>query len=117
MLPLLPALILLILQGPANLDIVQPGASLQPALYALQGLKPHDKASKEALASALKKSPALAFAFAHLLDVDLDIDEAPTTAGAVHEPTLDVHVVPTRSPSSPPEGFLDCRRSRDGPVS
>lgn len=113
MLPLLPALILLILQGPANLDAVQSQAAHKPALQALQGLK-QDQATKEALARAVEKSPALAFAFAQLFGID--ITEQPELKAPAEESAEGARECFKDLPPPPiPEGFLDCRRSRDGP--
>lgn len=112
MFPLLPALILLILQGSANLDASYSGATLQPALHVLQGMR-QDEASKEAFVKAIKRSPALAYAFAHILGLSL-VEDEPKVRDTAEPPKRIAYPDPEPLPLA--DGFLQCRRSRDGPI-
>jgi hypothetical protein len=137
MLPLLPALILLLLNGPANIERMAEGGALPAALAAIQQrIDAGDRVSTSraradqfALASLLSLSgdPQISHALARLLISDLgsriaDIhDSDPALASRLAE--LDAARSESRSKIQDPEseivqdGFAESQRSRDGPLS
>jgi hypothetical protein len=121
MLPLLPALILLILQGPSDMERVTRDARLPAALSALtrhiEG--GHDRSftdeEQAAIASLLATSrdPELAHALLLILQTG--------SVGSGHRPPdlgderLEPGGAPPPTLGRPSEGFLQAQRTRDGP--
>ncbi len=117
MLPLLPALILLLLQGPANIERMAHDGHLQAALTAIQRHMPERKvnrADEAVLASLLAVSTdrQLSRALVQLL------------AFAETDPPVERVVIPAETSAPIPippslgrlrEGFAASQRSRDGP--
>ncbi|HTQ09929.1 MAG TPA: hypothetical protein VMI31_07670 [Fimbriimonadaceae bacterium] len=116
MLPLLPALILLILQGPASFE--RTAWNGQSAAW-LDGLHRQTEAKSRAadatLASLLSGSHrSVAQALARLLS--LTQGEGPKTPASTPESAEEKALAPAPAAiGSPAEGFYACRRSRDGP--
>lgn len=126
MLPLLPALILLLLNGPANIERLAEGGALPAALAAIQQRidTPQTRGSLQARADhlamasllSLSGDPQISRALARLLAFNVVSDEPkPVPAGVTAEPE-DTEPPPIeRSLGKPQDGFLRCQRSRDGP--
>jgi hypothetical protein len=112
MLPLLPALLLLIFRGPSVAEKANLGAAFQPKEAVYQKFASRKSSRSQALRALLSISehPAFTQAIAELLQL---IPDEPAT--------------PLSKPASPKrsrleatkrdlqDGFCDCRRSRDGP--
>jgi hypothetical protein len=120
--PLLPALILLLLQGPANVERMALDGRLPAALEALQARMPDQDVSARgqavALASLLAVSgdPQLSHALFALLRIPPQVaaTEQPKAVKPLEEPT-GPPLVP-KSLGSSQAGFLKLQRSRDGPA-
>jgi hypothetical protein len=135
MLPLLPALILLLLNGPANIERMAEVGALPAALAAIQHRidsgetvsLSQARADQFALASLLSLSgdPQISHALARLLISDLgsrttdlgESDVAPASRLVELESLGSNQISPIRDPQSefPQDGFADSQRSRDGP--
>jgi len=120
MLPLLPALILLLLQGPAGIQRMASNGQLPGALDALHrqiARSPESTRSADevVLASLLAVSgdKTMSRALMQLL-VCIQPDE-PKKATTVREESPPVAIPP--SLGTPQDGYLDGRLSRDGPLS
>src|ERR1044072_6238323 len=119
MLPLLPALILLLLQGSAGSQRLScghlPGAI--EALHRQMSVSPESRrVADEVFATLLVRSGSKDFSRALLQALDLISEPETETA-----PTLVVEdeshpITPPHCLGSPQEACYDCRRSRDGPV-
>ena len=135
MLPLLPALILLLLNGPANIERMADGGALPAALAAIQHRidsgeavnLSQARADQLALASLLSLSgdPHSSHALARLLISDLgsrtsdlhQSDVAPESRLVELEPSGSDQRSPIRDPRSEiQEGHAESQRSRDGPI-
>ena len=127
MLPLLPALILLLLNGPAHVERMAEGGALPAALAAIQQRAERPGSFKQAradelmLASLLSLSgdPQVSHALARILSIQYTNEPA---ASAQPEGLLRAEPAgeppPTDSPSGKTrDGFLNSQRSRDGPAS
>jgi hypothetical protein len=124
MLPLLPALILLILQGPSSVERMAWDGRLPAALHALGRQIERSPAERTAadeivLASllAVSQDPALTQALLLLLEAGAQDEAAqgtPALSAAsfepAHPPDFPLHLGTTAP------GFLDAQRSRDGPL-
>lgn len=113
MLPLIPALLMLILNGPATAE--QPSRSAQwnavfRAYASAQRSDVHVEIPQELIANS--SNAQFAHALVSLLIQSLDRDE-PAKAEAIRTPFVPIN--PLFSDRTPP-GFEDCRRSRDGPA-
>ncbi len=135
MLQLLPALILLLLNGPANIERMAEGGALPAALAAIQhridsgesASLSQDRADRFALASLLSLSgdSQISHALVRLLISDLgsrisdlrESDVAPDGRFFQLEPLDSDQRSPIRDPISgiAQEGFAESQRSRDGP--
>jgi protein involved in temperature-dependent protein secretion len=121
MLPLLPALILLLLQGPSNIERLAHEGRLQGALQAVHAqlqrpaLAADDQ--RKVLAELLAKSgdAGLARALTQLLTLVLDEpgDNVQVRSRATRETAL--HGLSPTFAADLADGFLACRRTRDGP--
>jgi hypothetical protein len=122
MLPLLPALILLLLQGPAGIERMAGAGQLPGALDALhrQIANAPQKvraADEVVLASLLAASGDQAMSQALLRLLAMITPEVPAEARRIIlleevSPPVPIPV----SLGSPRDGYLACRRSRDGPA-
>ena len=128
MLPLLPALILLLLNGPANLERMAERGALPAALAAIhQKAAPQNqtlnsaKAEQYALASLLSLTgdPQLSRALAQIFSLQVACEVLPSAqppaikeADSSGEPPPIAHSI-----GKPQRGFLHSQRSRDGPYS
>lgn len=127
MLPFLPALILLLLHGPANIERLAEGGALPAALAAIQ--QRIDAPEHRALAS--KRADQLALASLLALSGDKEISNALARILAVNivcetpaqakpailesEQTQDSDPPKERCLGRPQDGFIGSQRSRDGP--
>lgn len=122
MLPLLPALILLLLQGPAGIERMAWNGQLPGAIDALHrqisegpdGVAAAENAvfaSLLAVSSDRSMSRALLQLLAYV-DVSTPETSAPILASEECGPPITV----PPSLGSPDEGYFTCRRSRDGPA-
>jgi hypothetical protein len=123
MLPILPALLLLILQGPSSIERLAHEGRLPEALQAVsRQLEMQDNGSERSkdaeaavLASllAMGSDPDLSHALFQLLSLD-QLDAPPT-----HSSNADLRVeppdIPTYEISRIPDAFRTCGRTRDGP--
>lgn len=120
MLPILPALLLLLLQGPANIDRMAAEGRLPAALKSMhRGIAaPANRLSSAAdnvvLASliAVSSDHEISQVLLNILSlVETGVENSPSEFGAE----------PRQSIAGPPQlgaltdGFLSCQRSRDGP--
>jgi hypothetical protein len=121
MLPLLPALILLLLQGPSNFERLAIGARLPEALEAIHrqmsepGSSVLTSSDEQALADliATKSGAELTQALISFLCGRPEIvRERQDLAAFVHAGSF-----PEQSPPPTSDGFARCQRSRDGPRS
>jgi len=121
MFPLLPALLLLLLQGPTNLDRgVQQGAWPSPVRSVQQNPARHEMAEQEALVSllALLGNPELGDqaqleeALCALLSTPITVQTAPVF-GAEQVGKTSIRAAGT---STPRDGFVRAQRTRDGPA-
>lgn len=119
MLPLLPALILLLLQGPSNVERLALEGRLPAALQAVHATLDRPalpaEEQRKVLAQLLSVSSdaELTRVFASLLALvtdDPETKDAETPGEERSAPTL-----PTETRARVPDGFLACQRSRDGP--
>lgn len=130
MLPLLPALILLLLSGPANIERLAEGGALPAALAAVQqrvAASPNSdkelaqaRADQFALASLLSLSgdPQLSRALAHIFAIHVACEPIPSARPtSLSEESKSEPPPPARSIGKPQSGFLRSQRSRDGPCS
>lgn len=118
MFPLLPALILLLLNGPANLERLAADGRLPAALASVQAradqAKNLSRADELALASLLTLDGSTADALFRLLASDSLISEnreEPLVAPEVDQTPPDV----PPELGDPHDGLGTCRNSRDGP--
>lgn len=125
MLPILPALLLLILQGPSSIEKMALDGRLPAALEAVsRRMEAQDhrsgsieKADAAVLASllALSGDPDLSHALIQLLS----LDQGPDTSGKAKLRKLDEWIervrLDTNSEPILPEPSLESQRSRDGP--
>ncbi|HVT13414.1 MAG TPA: hypothetical protein VHE55_14200 [Fimbriimonadaceae bacterium] len=122
MLPLLPALILLLLQGPANVERMAGSGQLPGALQALH---------RQMASTPSETCKAEEVVFASLLAVSSDKDmsrillrlltfiEPPDAERTPIPASFEESSPPAPIPPSlgaPQDGYFDCRRSRDGPA-
>ncbi len=114
MLPLIPALLMLILNGPATAE--QPSRSAQwnavfRACASAQRSDAHIQIPQELIANS--SNAQFTHALFSLLIQSLDREESVAQTVAIREP-----FAPIAQPSGDrtPPGFEDCRRSRDGPA-
>ncbi len=115
MLHLIPALLLLILNGPANAE--QPSqAQWSAAIRALHASAGPQKIESSIERNLLKCSndPQFTQALLNLLCQSLDHRETPTRA---LEPRERFEKILPQRVGRTGEGFEECRRSRDGPIS
>lgn len=126
MLPILPALLLLILQGPSSIERMALDGRLPAALEAvtrqLEGQNHRstsvEKADAAVLASllAFSSDPGLSHALFQILNLDRPVDTTRTSLVGIDESDSDRNpTVFADKPHSIPDGALECRRSRDGP--
>jgi hypothetical protein len=123
MLPLLPALILLLLKGPAGIERMAWNGQLPSALHALhrQMAKAPERtcaADEVVFASLLAVSgnKDMSRALLHLLTyVEPAATETPTHVAKSDEASPPVPIPPTLG--TPSNGYFACQRSRDGPLS
>lgn len=115
MLPLLPALLLLLLQGPSNIERLAQDGRLPEALDSLhRQMFVSPGAADLAMSSLLQMSgdESLAQALATLLSTP----EAPAISSARWQSdVISLPVLPSRERVSVAEGFSENRRTRDGP--
>ncbi|MBC8065182.1 MAG: hypothetical protein H7Y17_10155 [Chlorobia bacterium] len=127
MLPILPALLLLILQGPSSIERMALDGRLPAALEAVtRQLEGQDhrntsveKSDAAVLASllAFSSDPGLSHALFQILNVDQPIDALRTIPFGADEPDSDWNLnFYADEPSAVPEEILECQRSRDGPL-
>ena len=109
MLPILPALLLLFLQGPANIERLAHEGRLPAALEAVQRIEGHSDASLAALLAA-SSTTELSSALLALFRL------SETTPQAAREPIEDRLEYPDIPARKPFWGFASCQRSRDGPL-
>jgi len=127
MLPLLPALILLLLNGPANLERMAEHGALPKALQAIhQRSLDNDqkldsaKADQFALASLLSLTgdPQLSSALAQIFSIQVAAEAQPVSSTFSQAESDDSDPPPVdRTIGTPQRGFLSSQRSRDGPLS
>lgn len=122
MLPLLPALILLLLQGPAGIERMAANGQLPGALHAL-----HRQMAKAQEKTCVRDDVVLASLLAAGQDKSMSraLLQLLTSVDALFAEPIPAKPEPSRDIVSPPlvatclgtpqEGFFDCRRSRDGP--
>lgn len=123
MLPLIPALILLLLQGPSNFERLAQDGRLHQALDAVQrqsnlpnGIPLKEEEAEAVLASMLSAAsdPQLSQAILHLLTMTTAKPSRPSLVLPVEEPVQ--AWVPTPDSGPPlPEGRQRGSRTRDGP--
>jgi hypothetical protein len=118
MLPFLPALILLFLQGPAGIERMAVNGHLPGALEALHRQMPDNArpADEVVFASLLAATTDKEMSRA-LLQLFTLMEPAPAPVSkpvVVQESSPPVPIPPTLG--APIDGFFACRRSRDGPV-
>ena len=115
MLPILPVLLLLFFQGPANIERMAHEGRLPAAIEAIQRLDGEASAEREAFASLLAASKDADFTQA-LFTILRWVDAPATTPQAAILPEgaerLPIHSVASLAIS---DGFQASRRSRDGP--
>lgn len=127
MLPILPALLLLILQGPSSIEKMALEGRLPAALEAIgrqMESKSHrvgalDSSNEAVLATlwAFSGDPGLSKALYRLLALDQEQDSAqPTSNDPSFETKASPATVPTGRHGPLPGQFSDCQRSRDGPL-
>jgi len=129
MLPLLPALILLLLNGPANIERMAAHGSLPAALAAIQqradaprnGQLSGATAEQYALASLLSLTgdPQVSRALAQIFSLQVACEVLPSAqpqAAAEADSSGEPPPI-ARSIGKPHRGFLHSQRSRDGPFS
>ncbi|WP_144240978.1 hypothetical protein [Fimbriimonas ginsengisoli] len=115
MFPLLPVLILLLLHGPSNIERLAHEGRLPSGLEVFHrevepAIAQRDRAILALLAS---RDPQFSSAlFAILRTEDQPARPKPKKQQSEARPVISVGDSPT-----PPDGFEDCRRSRDGPLS
>lgn len=120
MFPLLPALLLLILQGPAKVERMACDGRLPGALEALHrqisapssGIRAADESVLASLVG-LSGDHALSCALMHLFAL-AGPEPAPVESGRVIEEVAPILSAPPPS-GRLQDGFDDCRRTRDGP--
>jgi hypothetical protein len=128
MLNLLPALLLLLLNGPANIERMAEGGALPAALASIQQridspdrqVSAAARADQMALASLLSMSgdPRMSQALARIFCLNIVCEPVPS---AKPEKLLDEESGSEPPPvvrvdGQPRDGFLDSQRSRDGPA-
>lgn len=116
MLPLIPALLMLILNGPATADRPIQAAHWVEAIKALHACVDRAKTGADIQEELLEYSgsPEFAHALYKLLVTADGVDEGPKAAS---EPVERPTIRPNDAPIALPDGFIDGRRSRDGPAS
>jgi hypothetical protein len=126
MLPILPALLLLILQGPSSIEKMALDGRLPAALEAVsRRMEAQDhrsgsieKADAAVLASllALSNDPDLSKALFCLLALDAPLDAPAVSLGIAEEPSREPRSLPIDSDAPRvPDGWFENQRSRDGP--
>lgn len=125
MLPFLPALILLLLHGPANIERLAEGGALPAALAAIQQridapehrALANKRADHLALASllALSGDKEISSALARILSLNI-VCEPQAPAALQAEPEQGSDPPQERCLGRPQDGFLGSQRSRDGPL-
>ena len=121
MLPLIPALILLLLQGPSNFERLTMDARLPAALEVIhrQLLEPGNsqlsEREEQALASLIAsgKGAQLTQALLSFLWQEEEVRTKPTFRDCQDLESTSITSPPT---SRRQDGYADCRRSRDGPI-
>lgn len=126
MLPILPALLLLILQGPSSIERMALAGRLPAALEAVsRQIESHDQslASTEGAEAAVWASllafsgdPELSNALYRLLALDATAPAAPRQYGFEPDDWVDPPSFLSPDLASLPDAYVQCRRSRDGPV-
>jgi len=124
MLPIIPALLLLLLHGPSNVERLAREGRLPAALDAMhreiaRSSVTADAVHEVAIASLLASTdPHFSRAFYALLN-PVTARPEPKSAITAAPRADEIQVRPDLGapPPSIPEGFSDCRRSRDGPSS
>ena len=109
MLPILPALLLLFLQGPANLERMALEGRLPAAMDGSHRIEIRDD---RALAALLSASNNTELSSAILALINWSVDK-PTSAPS--EPISTNVVVPVAQVKATEDGFKSSQRSRDGP--
>jgi hypothetical protein len=125
MLPILPALLLLILQGPSSIERMALEGRLPAALQAASrqiesqdrnlGTTEEAEAAVWASLLAIGGDPELSGALYRLLSLDAGTPEPSRLVKDEPEGWLDSPPIPSPD-ASLPEEFVQCRRSRDGPL-
>lgn len=111
MLPILPALLLLFLQGPANIERLALEGRLPMVLEAAHRLDAQDEKAFAALFAA-SNTTELSSAILALMQWT-ESESVPSPA----KPIAVFAAIDTRPPLAIKEGFRCCQRSRDGPFS
>lgn len=120
MFPLIPVLILLLLQGPSNIERLAQDGRLPQALVAAQPRieAPASEVSQaEAMLASLLQAgadPDLSHALAWLLSAQ---DDAPKAVVLDLSEADELGMPSNGTPPDLSDGFLVCRRTRDGPFS
>lgn len=116
MLPILPVLLLLLFQGPANIERLAMEGRLPAALAAIQTMDAQPGSDHEAIASLLAQSsdPELTQALYTILKW-IDRPEAPARPQPIEAESERASPVPDQA-ETPSDGFDCCRRTRDGPL-
>lgn len=125
MLPILPALLLLILQGPSSIEKMALDGRLPAALEAVsRRMEAQDhrsgsieKADAAVLASllALSGDPDLSHALIQLLSLDQRLDNSDKAKRRKLDEWVERVQLDTNSEPILPEPYLESQRSRDGP--
>lgn len=114
MLPLLPALLLLLLQGSSDFERLAAEGRLPSALEKFVSESPNEHKSLQSF-WVVSGHPELSRALAVLLAVHPEPDSKPSY---IPPPTDEVEVIPAVPVARPlPEGYVEGRRTRDGPSS
>jgi hypothetical protein len=113
MLPFLPALLLLLLQGPSDFERLVAEGRLSSVLEKFVAESPKERKTLQALLVS-GGHPELSRALAVLLTGQSEPEAKPAFVPPVAEERV---VVPPTSDARPlPEGYADGRRTRDGPA-
>jgi hypothetical protein len=125
MLPILPALLLLILQGPSSIERMALDGRLPAALEAVsRQIESHDRSlgsSENAEAAvwasllAFSGDPELSGALYRLLSLDAAVIPQPTSDGMEPDDWVDPPKYQRSGTFTLPDAYVQCRRSRDGP--
>ena len=126
MLPILPALLLLILQGPSTIERMALDGRLPAALQAVsRQIESHDRSlasSEDAEAAvwasllAFSGDPELSGALIRLLSLESDESQKQSQRGFEPDDWVDLPTYLSPDFASLPDAQVQCRRSRDGPI-